>query len=38
MNSQPADRLRLFGAVLQLQNDKLVQNVAVRLELARQGM
>ena len=34
MHIQPADRLRLLGAMLQLQNDKLVQNVAVRLDLA----
>ena len=34
MNIQPADRLRLLGAMLQLENDILVQNVAVRLDLA----
>ena len=27
MNIQPADRLRLQGAMLQFQNDRLMQNV-----------
>ena len=34
MSLQPADRLRLLGGMLQLQNDKLMQNVAVHLDLA----
>ena len=33
MNIQPADRLRLPGATLQLQNDKLMHNVADHLDL-----
>ena len=35
MNIQLADRLRLFDGMLQFQNDKLMQNVAVHLDLAR---
>ena len=34
MNIQPADRLRLLGSMLQLQNDRVMQNVAVCLHLA----
>ena len=34
MNIQPADRLRLLGGMLKLQNDRLRQNVAVHLDLA----
>ena len=37
MNILSADRLRLFGAMLQWQNALLVQNVAVRLDLAHWG-
>ena len=33
MNIQPADRLRLLGAMLQLQNNRLMQNVAFHLDL-----
>ena len=36
MNIQPADRLRLFGGILQLQNERLMQIVAV-LDLAHHG-
>ena len=34
MHIQPADRLRLLGRILQLQNDRFMQNVAVHLDLA----
>ena len=37
MNIQSADRLRLLGGVVQLQNDRLLQNVAVHLDLAGHG-
>ena len=33
MNNQPADRLRVLGGMLQLQNDRLMQNVALHLYL-----
>ena len=37
MNIQPADRSRLHGGIFQLQNDKLMQNVACHLYLAHHG-